>query len=222
MNPDPDIARRNMVQQQVRCWDVSNPRVLKVLNELPRENFVARGLESLAYADCGLPISEAPVQKMLSPRLHGRILQALDPSPEERVLQVGTRSGYLAACLARLSQHVTSIDVSPGRVAAASARLHALGIDNCELKVQDVYERAEPHAFDVIAVTASIRSYDPRFEQWLKPDGRAFVVIGNAPAMEACLIRRDSDGAVELESLFETVVSPLRIPGDSGNPPFSF
>lgn len=150
------------------------------------------------------------------------MLQALDPGPDERVLQIGTGSGYVTACLARLARHVTSIDVSLARVESAQARLDDLGIANCDLRVQDVYRRSEAHTFDVIAVTGSIRAYDPRFEQWLNPDGRAFVVIGTPPVMEACLITRTVDGGARVESLFETIVPPLRVPGDTGKPHFRF
>jgi len=219
---DTELARENMIQQQVRCWDVSDPRVLRVLHSVPREYFVAPEFARLAFADTSLPLDAASNQTMLKPQLEGRILQALAAGPDDRALEIGTGSGYLTACLARLAQHVTSIDSSAARVAAAEARLDELGITNCDLHVQDVYRRADAHGFDVIAVTGSIRAYDPRFEQWLNPGGRCFVVIGTRPAMEACLIKRDQDGSVAVESLFETVIPSLAIPGDTGKPPFRF
>ncbi|MBT8442275.1 MAG: protein-L-isoaspartate O-methyltransferase [Gammaproteobacteria bacterium] len=219
---DSEIARKNMVRQQIRCWDVTNPRVLEVMHSVPREHFVSAKFSALAFVDAELPLDASSEQMMLTPQLQGRILQVLDPQPENTVLEVGTRSGYLTACLARLARHVTSIDASAERIDAANERLDSLGIVNCDLRVQDVYRRSEPHAFDVIAVTASIAAYDPRFEQWLNPGGRAFVVIGAAPAMEACLITRDTNGETEVQSLFETVISPLRIPGETRNPPFRF
>lgn len=214
MHLDTDLARHNMVRQQVRCWDVSNERVLNALQAVPRENFVAPEFAALAFADTNLPLDDAPSQTMLTPQLEGRILQALELRPDDRVFVVGTGSGYLTACCARLARHVTSIDHSEARVVAAAARLDALGITNCDLLVQDVYRRSEAHAFDAIALTGSIRSYDPRFEQWLAPGGRCFVVVGARPAMEACLIRHDPDGPATVESLFETVVPPLANPGD--------
>jgi len=222
MKLDLDLARQLMVQQQIRCWNVSNPRVLNVLQSVPRENFVAPEHASLAFADTSLPLDASSRQTMLTPQLEGRMLQELDPGPDERVLQIGTGSGYLAACLARLAAHVTSIDVSPVRIESAQARLDDLGITNCDLRVQDVYQRAEAHTFDVIAVTGSIRTYDPRFEQWLNPGGRAFVVVGTPPAMEACLITQTVDGQARIESLFETVVPPLTVPGEAGKPRFRF
>ncbi len=222
MNFDPDIARKNMIQQQIRCWDVTNPRVLEVMHAIPREHFVSEEFSALAFVDAELPLDATSRQMMLTPQMQGRILQALDPQPQDTVLEVGTRSGYLTACLARLSRYVTSIDASAARIDAATERLDSLGISNCDLRMQDVYQRSEPHGFDVIAVTASIATYDPRFEQWLNPGGRAFVVIGAAPAMEACLITRDANGQTEVQSLFETVISPLRIPGETRNPPFRF
>jgi len=211
-----------MIQQQVRCWNVSNPRVLNALQSVPRENFVAPEYANLAFADTRLPLDASSNQTMLTPQLEGRILQELAPGPEERVLQIGTGSGYLTACLARLARHVTSIDVSPARIEAARARLDDLGITNCDLRVEDVYWRHEARTFDVIAVAGSIRKYDPRFEQWLNPGGRAFIVVGTPPAMEACLITQTVDGQARVESLFETIVPPLAVPGDAGKPRFRF
>lgn len=222
MTLDTELARRNMVQQQLRCWKVSNPRVLSALQSVPREHFVAEEFAQLAFADINLPLDEQSGQRMLAPRIEGRILQALDPQPTDRVLEVGTGSGYLTACLARLAQHVTSIDVSAARVEVARERLDQLGISNCDLLVQDVYERREAHTFDAIAVTGSIRAYDPRFEQWLNPGGRAFVVIGTAPAMEACLITQTMEGQARVDSLFETVIPPLTLPGGDVHPAFRF
>jgi len=221
MHLDTELARRNMVQQQVRCWDVSDPRVLHTLQTVPREHFVADGYETLAFADTNLPLTKSSPQTMLTPQLEGRILQTLLPRADERVLEIGTGSGYMTACLARLAQHVTSIDVSAECVAIAAARIRDLGISNCTTQVQDVYERSEADAFDVIAVTGSIRTYDPRFEQWLKTGGRVFVVIGTPPAMEACLITRTDAGA-EVTSLFETIMAPLALPGGTGARPFQF
>lgn len=217
-----DLARKNMVQQQVRCWNVFKPRVLTALNSVPRENFVAVEHTALAFADTALPLTAASNQKMLTPLLTGRILQTLDPRANDRVLVIGTGSGYLTACFAKLAQHVTSIDVSAERIESAQARVDALGITNCDLHVQDLYERREAHTFDVIAVTGSIRAYDPRFEQWLSPGGRAFVIVGTGPAMEACLITQTVEGPARIESLFETVVPPLEVPGEAGNPSFRF
>lgn len=211
-----------MILRQIRCWDVSSPRVLDVLASTPREAFVAPEFSALAFADTELPLGDGSGQAMWTPQLEGRLLQALDPEPDDRILQIGVGSGYLTACLARLAQHVTSIDRSAARVAAVSERLDALGITNCDLLVQDVYERREAHTFDAIAVAGSIRVYDPRFEQWLSPGGRCFVIVGIAPAMEACLITRRTDGPATVESLFETVIPPLGIPGDSGKPRFRF
>jgi len=221
MHLDTELARRNMVQQQVRCWDVGNPRVLHALQSVPREHFVADGYQSLAFADTNLPLTRSSAQTMLKPQLEGRILQVLAPQADERVLEIGTGSGYLTACLARLAKSVTSIDVSGECVATATARIRDLGISNCEIVEQDVYERSDADTFDVIAVTGSIHAYDPRFEQWLNSGGRAFVVIGTPPAMEACLITRMEDG-VMVDSLFETVMAPLALPGGAEAASFRF
>jgi protein-L-isoaspartate(D-aspartate) O-methyltransferase len=221
MHLDTELARRNMVQQQVRCWNVSDPRVLHALQTVPREHFVADGYQTLAFADTNLPLTRASTHTMLTPQLEGRILQMLAPRANERALEIGTGSGYLTACLATLARSVTSIDGSAERVATATTRIREMGITNCDIQVQDVYERSEADTFDVIAVTGSIRAYDPRFEQWLNPGGRAFLVIGTAPAMEACLVTRTDDG-VMVDSLFETIVAPLTLPGDRETGAFRF
>jgi protein-L-isoaspartate(D-aspartate) O-methyltransferase len=222
MHLDTEQARRNMIQQQVRCWDVSDPRVLDALQALPREHFVDSAYEALAFADTNLPLTPGGQRRMLTPQLEGRILQALAPQPNESVLEIGTGSGYLTACLARLARHVTSIDASGECVEAATARLNDLGITNLDVQQQNVYERRAADTFDVIAVTGSIPAWDPRFEQWLNPGGRAFIVVGHRPAMEACLATRTADDKITVESLFETVVEPLSVPGDGSRETFRF
>lgn len=212
MNFDTEFARNNMIQQQVRCWAVSSPSVLDALRNVPREYFVPGQYAHLAFADAMLPLdtdSAGGQQKMLSPQLEGRILQELDIRPADSALVIGTGSGYLTACLARLTRHVTSIDVSAKLIDAARQRLDDLGIVNVELRIVDMFDQPAPARFDVIAVTGSLPVYDARIEAWLKPGGRAFVVIGTAPAMEARLIERSDKDEISVRSLFETVIPPL-------------
>lgn len=212
MNLDTDFARKNMVRQQVRCWNISSPRVLDALENVPREHFVPGQYADLAFADVMLPLGRDDAgheQKMLNPKLEGRILQALDLQPTDCALVIGTGSGYLTACLARLTRHVTSIDSSADQIVKARQRLDDLGITNVELRIQNMFDRPAAAEFDVIAVTGSLPVYDPRIEAWLKPCGRAFVVVGTAPVMEACLVERSKKDEIAYRSLFETVIPPL-------------
>lgn len=211
MSLDPEIARQNMIQQQIRCWDVAQGDVLDTLRSVPREHFVAPEYSSLAFADTRLPLEadSDDAQTLMTPALEGRVLQALELSPDDRVLEIGTGSGYLTACLARLAGFVTSIEISAPRAERASARLAELGITNCDIQVQDVFARDATETFDAIAVTGSLPTYDPRFEAWLNPGGRAFLMVGTGAMQEALRVRRTNGGVVRRESLFETFIAPL-------------
>lgn len=212
MNLDTEFARKNMVRQQIRCWDVSSPAVLDVLANVPREHFVAAQYADLAFADVMLPLDTAAggrQRKMLSPMMEGRILQELGVQPADSALVIGTGSGFLTACLARLARHVTSLDTSAHLTDQARQRLDDLDITNVELRAQDIFDQPVTGRFDVIAVAGSLPVYDSRIESWLKPGGRAFVVVGTAPAMEACLIECSERDEISIRSLFETVIPPL-------------
>lgn len=202
-----DYARQQMVDQQVRAWEVLDPDILDVLKEIPRERFVPAGYETLAFADTEIPIGHG--QFMMTPTIEGRLLQALAPQSEEDVLEVGTGTGFLAACLARLSASVTSIDIFDDFLAAAEANLEDTGIGNVELVSMDATESLPDAQYDAIAVTGSIETFDSRFVMALKPGGRLFVVLGHAPVMEARLVTRTGDNDWRTESLFETSLTPL-------------
>ena len=213
-----DYARQQMVEQQVRAWEVLDPDILDVLKEVPREQFVPAGYESLAFADTEIPIGHG--QFMMTPTIEGRVLQSLTPQAGDDVLEVGTGTGFLAACLARLSASVTSIDIYEDFLAAAEASLEDTGVKNVELLATDATESLPDAQFDVIAVTGSIETFDPRFVMALKPGGRLFVVVGHEPVMEARLVTRTGDNEWRSESLFETSLTPLE---NAALPPqFSF
>lgn len=207
MNINTDIARENMINQQVRAWDVLDPRVLEVMERIPRERFVPEDYQAVAFADTAIPLAHG--QYMLAPKLHGKILQALELSPHDRVLEVGTGSGFLTACLAALAFHVTSIDIHADLVESAVRRLRDLGIENCDLEVADVFGIDADQSYDAIAVTGSIPEYDGRFDKWLRLGGRLFLVIGEPPLMEAWAIRRAGMDEWQRESLFETSIPAL-------------
>jgi protein-L-isoaspartate(D-aspartate) O-methyltransferase len=205
---DFEQARHNMIEQQVRPWDVLDQRVLDVMTTLPREAFVPEQYRALAFADISIPLGQDQV--MMSPKLEGRLLQALDIKPDDTVLEIGTGSGYLTACLASLGQQVTSWEIFPELSAAAKARLVEQDIGNVTLEVGDATrEIADEARYDVIAVTGSVPMLQQQFHANLKPGGRLFVITGKPPIMEALLITRlDADNWAR-ESLFETSLPPL-------------
>ena len=194
-------ARENMVEQQVRPWDVLDTRVLEAIVTLPREAFVAEALRALAYADLALPLAHG--ETMMKPVLEGRTLQALLPGADESVLEIGTGSGYLAACLGRLAREVVSIERHADLADAARARLAAQGIGNVRVEVADAFAWDAPQAFDAICVTGAMEALPSQFLPWLRPQGRLFVVRGHSPVMEAVLVHNDVNGP-RIESLFET------------------
>ena len=195
-------ARETMVEQQVRPWDVLDPRVLEVLATLPREAFVPPAYRALAYVDLPLPLGHG--EMMLKPVVEGRTLQALALQPTDEVLEVGTGSGYLTACLGRLAREVVSLEQHPDLADAARERLAAEGLDgNVRIEVADALQYETDRRFDAVCVAAAVDAIPARFLQWLRPGGRLFVVQGRAPAMTAVLARNE-DGAARIESLFET------------------
>jgi protein-L-isoaspartate(D-aspartate) O-methyltransferase len=202
-----EVARAQMLGQQLRAWEVLDDHVLRAFAETPRENFVPEGYRDLAFADAEIPLGRG--QSMLAPKVEGRILQALKVEPIDDVLVVGTGSGYLTACLARLAKRVTSVDIFPDFVSKAEPRIAASGVRNVELNVADALALSYRARFDAIAVTASIPEFGKHFIEMLRPQGRLFIVVGREPAMEAQLITVQPDGTTTTDSLFETVLAPL-------------
>lgn len=202
-----DVARTQMLGQQIRAWDVLDDRVLRTLEATPRERFVPREFLELAFADTEIPLGHD--QSMLAPKIEGRLLQALRIGPMDQVLEIGTGSGYMTACLARLGQRITSVDIFADFVDAARGRLHEQRTDNVELVVADALTMSLPERFDAIAVTASVPELDEHFINMLRPHGRLFMVVGRPPVMEACLVTMSDNGDWTTEGLFETVLAPL-------------
>jgi protein-L-isoaspartate(D-aspartate) O-methyltransferase len=202
-----DFARRQMVEQQVRAWDVLDPGILDVMAAVPREQFVPAGYQSLAFADMEIPLGHGQV--MMTPTVEGRLLQSLGLAGDQQVLEIGTGSGFLCACLAGLAGSVTSVDIFEDFVESAQRKLEHAGIANVELLHMDATRELPGRQFDAIAVTGSIRSFDPRFVMALKPGGRLFVVVGSKPIMEARLVTRSGEHDWQSQTLFETVVAPL-------------
>ena len=202
-----DYARQQMVNQQVRGWNVYDEDVLRVLQEMPREAFAPADYRSMAFADMEIPIGHG--QHMMTPTIEGRVLQALGLKGSERVLEVGTGSGFLTACLAQLAKHVTSIDIYDDFLESADARLADAKISNVALQHMNAMESLPQGEYDAIAVTGSLQSFDPRFVDALAPHGKLFVVVGDEPAMEAKLVERTEQNDWQTVSLFETSLAPL-------------
>ena len=202
-----ELARLQMVQQQVRTWDVFDAAILRVLSTVPREQFVPAGLEALAFAETELPLRHG--QLMMTPNIEGRMLQALDIKPSDIALEIGTGSGFITACLARLAKSVTSIDLYEDFLETAAANLEDSGISNFDLQLMDATQQLPDRKYDVIAVTGSIEAFDPRLVMALTDGGRLFAVVGSAPNMEARLVQRIGENDWQTSSLFETELQAL-------------
>ena len=204
-------ARTQMAYQQIRAWTVLEPEVLAVFEQLPREDFVPESWRGAAYADMPIPLGDG--QHMLTPTLLGGIVQALAPARTDAVLEIGPGSGYLTACLARLSASVHSLEIRPTLARQARINLQRAGIGNATIEEADAFSwQPLAPAYDVIAITGALPVYDARFEQLLKPGGRLFVVTGSAPVMDACLVGLSAGGQHDRKSLFETLIDPLDVP----------
>jgi len=201
-------ARFNMIEQQVRPWDVLNPDVLAAMTQVPREDFVLPEYRKLAFADTYLAIGHG--QCMLTPREEGRILQALNLKHTDRVLEIGTGSGYFTALLAQLAKEVISVEIVPELAAQASKRLLIHDIANTQVLIGDASQQwADMASFQVICLTGAV-SHDPQiYLRHLQRGGRLLAVIGHAPAMSATLFTHGSNGVWQKEKLYETVITHL-------------
>src|SRR5262245_39666776 len=210
MNAKTEAARRQMIDQQVRTWDVLDARVLDALGAVPRERFVPEAYRGVAFADAPIPIGHG--QWMLPPALEGRILQALAPLRGERALEVGTGTGFFAACLAQLTGSVDSIEIHADLAAGAARAIGEAGISRVAVETGDALARDFDASYEVIAITRSPPAPERRPERALVTGGRMFVVIGVAPVMEARLVTRTGEDSWLSEPLFETRIEPLVLP----------
>lgn len=204
---DFEQARFNMVEQQIRTWEVLDQRVLDLLFAVKREDFVPARYRELAFADLELPLGKGA--RMWTPKMEARVLQELTLEPGERVLEIGTGSGYLTALLASRSGDVTSVEIDRRLAAAAQQTLARLGFSNARVEVGDGARGFGNEAFDAIVLTGSTPLLPERFFEQLVPGGRVFAIVGEWPVMTARLIRWDAPGARVAVDLFETVVAPL-------------
>jgi protein-L-isoaspartate(D-aspartate) O-methyltransferase len=206
---DVERARFNMVEQQIRTWEVLDQRVLDLLLRVHREDFVPEHYKALAFADMEIPIGHG--EKMLHPKIEARMLQEIAIAETDRILEVGTGSGYMTALLASLGQHVYSVDIEPEYTRSAAAKLAAHAIRNVTLETGDAARGWDSHSpYDVIVLTGSLPLLPSSFQENLKSGGRLLAVVGEAPVMEARLITRIAAGAYHAVGLFETCITPLR------------
>jgi protein-L-isoaspartate(D-aspartate) O-methyltransferase len=200
-------VREQMIEQQVRAWDVLDARVLEIFRKVPREQFTPEQQRFRAYADAEVPLPHD--QHMLRPSVVGRLLQALELTATDSVLEIGTGSGFITACLRSAAARVRSLEIFPALAEMARRNLEIAGMRDVDVVTADAMQLDTGTRYGAVAITASLPVYDERFERQLEIGGRLFVVVGEAPVMEARLVRRTGEGSWSTESLFETVTDPL-------------
>ncbi|MBL8487033.1 MAG: protein-L-isoaspartate O-methyltransferase [Rhodocyclaceae bacterium] len=201
-------ARFNMVEQQIRPWEVLDPDVLDLLFVVKREEFVPLALRSLAFSDCEIPLGHGGA--MLAPKIEAHALQAVQARKHEKVLEVGTGSGYMAALLAAHADRVWTVEISPELAEMARANLKRQGIENVVVETGNGATGWPAHApYDIIVVSAAVPAVPQELLAQLKVGGRLFAIVGEAPAMTARLITRTGEAAFSDVGLFETSTAPL-------------
>ncbi|MDP2827953.1 MAG: protein-L-isoaspartate O-methyltransferase [Sulfuricellaceae bacterium] len=206
---DFEQARFHMVEQQIRTWNVLNQRILDMLMDMRREDYVPFAYRNQAFVDMEIPLGHGEV--MLTPKMEARIIQELTLEKTDKVLEIGTGSGYLTALLAAEAHHVYSVEINPQLKASAGEKLHAHGIHNVTLEEGDAAQGWGKHGpYDAIVLTGSVPVLPDCFFESLNKGGRLFAVIGDAPVMEAKIITRLNDGACRTVNLFETCTPPLK------------
>ena len=196
-----------MLGQQIRACEVLDDRVLGVLGQIPRESFVPDAYREFAFADLDIPLAHG--QQMMTPKVEGRLLQALCLEPGDDVLEIGTGTGFLTACLARLANSVVSVDIHEDFSRDARVKVEQLEAGNVEFRTGDALTMGHEESFDAIAVTGSIPEFDDHFIRMLRPGGTLFMIVGRAPVMEARVVTMHELGEYAQESLFESVITPL-------------
>jgi len=203
-----ETAKFNMIEQQIRPWEVLDHQVLSTLQQVSREDFVDEAYRGLAYADCQIPIAAGV--RMLPPVVEGRMLQALLLEDDDAALVIGCGSGYIGACIARLAARVKCIDSDPALIELARANAERAGAEGIAFEQANPLQLDSPSGFDAIAVTGSLPEVPQNLKLALKPGGRLFIVAGESPVMEALLITRLGDTEWTTRSLFETDLPRLR------------
>ena len=205
---DIEQTRFNMVVQQIRPWYVLDDNVLDLLYKLKREEFVPAESRVMAFVDMEIPLGHGQV--MLTPKMEARIVQELHINPTDKILEVGSGSGYMTALLAQRGEHVYSVEIIPELKAMAEKNLQAHGITNVTLEQGDAARGWPQHApYDAIVLTASTPALPEAFQNSLNPGGRLFAIVGEDPVMEALIITCVAPGKFTTAKLFETSTAPL-------------
>jgi protein-L-isoaspartate(D-aspartate) O-methyltransferase len=211
---DIELARANMIESQIRTWDVLDQRILDLVSVVKREQFVPVAHRGLAFADMEIPIGHGA--SMLAPKLQARMVQELGLKPTDRVLEIGTGTGYVTALMARLSAHVYSVEIVPEFSETAARNLAAARISNVTLERGDGSAGWTRHApYDAILLTGSVPELSDALLKQLAPGGRLLAVVGKPPIMTARLVTCSSAGVFSTEGLFETSIPPLKNAPDS-------
>ena len=204
-----DVARDKMIKSQMRTWYVHDERVLELIARMPRQDYMPAASRNLAYVDMNIPLGHGEV--MMNPKIEARLVQELEIAPADKILEIGTGSGYMTALLAALGRHVVSVELRPEFTAAAATKLAHHGVRNITLEVGDGargWDRQQP--YNVILITGSLPILPTAFRETLAPGGRMIAIVGQSPAMEVKLIHRLSGRTFNETSLFETDLPPLR------------
>ena len=213
-----ETARFNMIEQQIRPWDVLDQAVLDTLQSLKREDFVPNAHRELAFSDTEIAITSAGVSRgeiMLAPKVEARILQELEVTKSDEVLEIGAGSGFMAALLGKQARHVVSLEINPALVTIAQKNIAAAAIRNVDVRLGDgsrLFElnASESQTYDVIVLSGSIAIMDDSLLARLNPGGRLAAFVGASPVMQAQLLRKSQDGSIVKTILFETDVARLQ------------
>ena len=207
---DLEQARTNMVEQQIRTWDVLDQDVLDLLYAVPREEFVPRECRNLAFTDMEIPLGKSPGERMWAPKMEARVLQELTLRRTDRVLEIGTGSGYLTALLAHRAAQVLSVEIDPSLARLGRANVERHGVDNVTFELGDGARGWTAKApCDVVVLTGSVPVVPRAFLDCLGTGGRLFAVVGEPPVMTAKLVFCAAPGSYRTTELFETLLAPL-------------
>ncbi len=201
-------ARFNMIEQQIRTWEVLDQDILNLVMEVHREDFIPEEYKQLALADTQIPLAHGQIT--MTPKVEARLLQSVDIQTKDKVLEIGTGCAYLTALMAKMAHEVTSVDIYSVFTEQAAKKLKQYNIENVKLENGDVikgWESSSP--YDVIVVTGSVPLLEAHYQEQLAPKGRSFIVVGNSPVMDALLISRVGNNEWAKEILFETEITPL-------------